>query len=258
MVEGENNLRRALQESPTPAPTFTPLDPVKLLDAGKFAILTKTGVSATVGTEVTGDVGSSPVAATYITGFGLIADSTNEFSTSSLVNAPGKLYAANYAVPTPAKMTTAISNMEAAYTDAAGRVGPDYTEEWTGALGGETLEQGLYKWGTGVDITNSLVFDGPANAVWILQVAGDVTIGNSAQMTLSGGAQASNIFWQVSGQTLFGTTSQNKGVFLCQTEIVFQTGSRLIGAALAQTAVTLDAATILKESVCDTTVGCQL
>ena len=64
-------------------------------------------------------MGVSPIAATAITGFGLVADKTNTFSTSPQVT--GKIYAANYASPTPANLTTAVSNMEAAYTDAAGR-----------------------------------------------------------------------------------------------------------------------------------------
>ena len=92
---------------------------VNLGAAGNFAILVKTGISTTGASHVTGDIGVSPAAASTITGFALVADVTNIFSTSSLVT--GKVYAANYAPPTPANMTTAVSNMEAAYTAAAGR-----------------------------------------------------------------------------------------------------------------------------------------
>jgi len=255
VVEGANkqgNLRRSLADRTTPIAT------VNLLTAGKFAILTKAGVSTTSAvtpTSVTGDVGSSPVAATFNTGFGLIADSTNTFATSSFVT--GEIYASSDGVPTPNMLTVAVLDMQAAFVDAAGRPDPDFTEHGAGAINGFNLTQGLYKWGTDVFITDSLNFHGPETAVWILQIAGDVTIGTGAKITLSGGAKAENIFWQVGGKTIFGTTSHIEGVFLCKTSIVFQTGSSLNGAALSQTAVTLDTATIVKESVCDATVGCQ-
>jgi len=251
MVEGGKNLRR-LDEP-------VPIDTVKLLTAGKFAILTKTGVtttSAVTPTSVTGDIGSSPVAASYYTGFGMILDSSGAFATSTFVH-NGEMYAANHAVPTPNMLTVAILDMQAAYGDAAGRVNPDFTNLLAGQINGLTLAQGLYKWTTGVLITDSLVFDGPADAVWILQIAGDVTLGTFAKITLSGGAQAKNIFWQVGGQTPFGPTSHAEGVILSKTSIIFQAGSSLNGAALSQTAVTLDTATIVKGSVCDPVVGCQ-
>ena len=82
-------------------------------------ILSKSGISTTGVTLIIGNIGVSPIAATAITGFGLILDRTGQFSRSSLVS--GNIYAATYAVPTPANLTTAIHNMEAAYTDAAGR-----------------------------------------------------------------------------------------------------------------------------------------
>ncbi|MEO6098356.1 MAG: ice-binding family protein [Fibrobacteria bacterium] len=81
-------------------------------------ILAKTGISTTGTTAITGDIGVSPAAASYITGFSLKAPPTT-YSTSPLVT--GKVYAADYATPTPAKMTTSILEMEKAYTDAASR-----------------------------------------------------------------------------------------------------------------------------------------
>jgi hypothetical protein len=214
--------------------------PVNLGTAGNFVILAKTEITTTGTTHITGDIGVSPAAATYIRGFDLIADSTNTFSTSSLVT--GKVYAANYADPTPANMTTAVSDMETAYTDAAGRTLPDYTELYAGDVSGRTLVHGLYKWGTGVLITNvGVTLSGGENDVWIFQIAGDLTVDSTAIVTLSGGAQAKNIFWQVAGQATLGTTSQFKGIILCKTLIAAQNGATLTGRALAQTAVTLDA-----------------
>jgi hypothetical protein len=215
-------------------------DPVNLGTAGNFVILAKSAVSTTGTTAVVGDIGVSPAAASYLTGFSLIADSTNAFSTSSLVT--GRIYAADSATPTPANMTTAISDMEIAFTDAAGRSNTDFTELHAGDISGQTLVPGLYKWGTGVLITSAgVTLEGGADDVWIFQIAQDLTVNNSAIVTLSPGAQAKNIFWQVSGQATLGTAADFKGILLSQTLISLNTGAKMTGRALAQTAVTLDA-----------------
>ncbi len=225
-----------------------PRAPVNLGSAGNFAILAKTGISTTGVTSITGDIGVSPAAATYITGFGLIMDVSGTFSTSSIV--VGRVYAADYAPPTPTYMTTAVGDMETAYTDAAGRTLPDYTELYGGDVTGQTLTPGLYKWSTGVLVSaGGVTISGAANDVWIFQIAGNLTLANGARVTLIGGAQASNIFWQVAGQVTLGTTAAMKGIMLCQTLIAMQTGGTLNGRALAQTAVTLDADTITRPTV---------
>ena len=213
---------------------------VNLGTAGDFVVLAKTGISTTGVTSIVGDIGVSPAAATAITGFGLILDLSGTFSTSPLIT--GKVYAADYTSPTPTKMTTAIGDMQTAYTNAAGRTLPDYTELYAGDVTGKTLTHGLYKWGTGVLVSaGGVTISGSATDVWIFQIAQNLTVANGAIVTLSGGALASNIFWQVAGQVTLGTTAAMKGIILCQTQIAFSTGAKLVGKALAQTAVTFDA-----------------
>ena len=215
---------------------------VNLGSSGSFAILAKSGISTTGTTSIVGDIGVSPISSTAITGFGLILDTSNQFATSSLVN--GKAYAADYAPPTPTKMTTAVSDMQTAYTDAAGRTNPTATELGAGNIGGMTIAPGLYKWSTGVTVPTSVTLSGGPNDVWIFQIAQTLNVGNGAIVTLSGGAQAKNIFWQVAGQATLGTTSDVKGIILSQTAIVMNNGAKLNGRALAQTAVTLIADTV--------------
>merc|ERR1712166_749139 len=229
--------RRQLDEDPIQTA-------VNLGTAGDFVVLTKSGVTTTGVTKVTGNMGTSPIAAAALTGFDLIMDSSNTYSTSKLVTE--KVYAASYTSPTPSKMTTAISDMETAYTDAAGRVNPDELDLGAGTIEGKTLAPGLYKWGSNVGFTSSLTFDAKedADAVWILQMTGDLTVGAGAIVTLANKAKAENIFWQVAGSTTLHTTAHMEGTILCATAIDFQTDSSLNGKALAQTAVTLDAATI--------------
>jgi hypothetical protein len=212
---------------------------VPLGTAGNFVILAKSAVSTTGTTAVTGDIGVSPAAQSFITGFSEALDATNTFATSSIVT--GRLYAADMTAPTPSMLTTAVSDMETAYTDAAGRVTPDFLNMGAGDISGLTLIPGLYKWGTGVLIASDVTLSGSASDVWIFQIAEDLTVSNGVMVTLSGGALPENIFWQIAGQASLGTTVSFKGVILCQTQIVLQTGAVLNGRALAQTAVTLDA-----------------
>lgn len=215
---------------------------VNLGTAGNFAILSKSGISTTGTTHVTGDIGVSPIDSTAITGFDLIGVvSTDTFLTSSLVT--GKIYASDLVAPTPTTMTAAIGDMETAYADALGRTNPTATELYAGDLSGKTLTPGLYKWGTQVLINNGVTLDcqGNPNAVFIFQIAQDLIVGENAMVTLSGGCQAKNIFWQVAGQATLGTTSNFKGNILSKTMVEMNTGAILNGRALAQTAVTLDA-----------------
>lgn len=214
--------------------------PVDLGKAASFVILTKSGITNVPTSAIIGNMGVSPIAATAMTGFSLVADKTNTFSTSSQVT--GKIYAANYAAPTPANLTTAVSNMETAYTDAAGRKLPDFTELYAGDLSNKTLAPGLYKWSTGVLVNNKVTLSGGPNDVWIFQIAGNLTLGSATTVVLSGGAQAKNIFWQVAGGAgaEIGTTAHMEGTILAKTAIHFRTGASLNGRALAQTAVTLD------------------
>lgn len=217
---------------------------VALGTAGGYAILAKSGVSTTGATSIVGNVGLSPAAGSYITGFALSSPPTT-YTTSAMVT--GQVRASDYDAPTPSDLTTVVLDMQTAYTDAAGRTLPDFTELGAGDINGLTLTPGLYKWGTGVSFANGVTLNGGANAVWILQIAQNLTVGNGAIVTLSGGAQASNIFWQVAGAATLGTTSAFQGIILSQTAIVFNTGSTITGRALAQTAVTLDATTVVQQ-----------
>jgi len=210
---------------------------VNLGAAGNFAILAKTGVSSTGSTIVIGDVGLSPAAASYITGFALTLPSAGAFSTSALVS--GKIYAPDYANPTPANLTTAVLDMQNAYTDAAGRPAGT-TELGAGNIGGLTLAPGVYRWGTNVTIPTNVTLSGGAGDVWIFQIAGNLTVSSAAKVILSSGAQPGNVFWAVAGQTTIGTGAAFSGNILDQTTVVMNTSAQLNGRALAQAAVTLD------------------
>ena len=217
--------------------------PVNLGTAGSYVILAKSGISTVPTSAITGDLGLSPAAATYITGFSLTADTTNVFSTSQQVT--GKVYAVDYAVPTPSNLTTAVTDMELAFTDAAGRA-PTVTELGAGNIGGMTLAAGVYKWGTGLLIPTDVTLTGSATDVWIFEIAQDLTLSSGVKVILAGGALPKNIFWQVSGAVMVGTTAHLEGVVLTQTNVAMATGASINGRLFAQTAVTLDGNTVVE------------
>ena len=207
--------------------------PVDLRSAGNFVILSKSGITDVPTSAIIGNIGTSPITGAAITGIGRSELAGQVYT----VDAAGPAFRVTY----PVLLTAAIKDMETAYTDAAGRVLPNFTELGAGNIDGLTLGPGLYKWGTSLLIPTGVTLDakGDPNAVWIFQVAQTLTVGNGAIVTLSGGAKAKNIFWQVAGKTTLGTTADFKGIILCKTAIALQTGASLDGRAMAQTAVTL-------------------
>jgi hypothetical protein len=215
---------------------------VNLGTAGTYAILAKSGISTVPASAITGNLGVSPAAGTYITGFSLIADATNAFSTSTQVT--GKVYAADHTAPTPSNLTTAIGDMQLAFTDAAGRA-PDVTELGAGNIGGMILTPGVYKWATGVSIATDVTLTGRASDVWIFQIAQDLTMSSAVKVLLAGGATPKNVFWQVAGLVDLGTTAHCEGVVLTQAAVTLRTGASINGRLLAQTAVTIDSSTVV-------------
>jgi hypothetical protein len=86
---------------------------------------------------------------------------------------------------------------------------------------------------------------GNANAVFIFQVGSALTTLGSTQVVLAGGAQAKNIFWQVSSSATLGTNSIFEGTILSLQSITLDTGATLTGRALARNGgVTMDSNTI--------------
>ncbi|KAJ7663050.1 antifreeze protein [Mycena rosella] len=215
---------------------------VNLRTAANYAILSKTGVSTVPPSIITGSVAVSPIAAVALTGFSLTLDSTGQFSTSGQV--VGKLFAASYAVPTPTTLTTAIGDMGTAFTDATGRVNPDFSNLASGAIGGLILAPGLYKWTSGVSIGSDVTIAGGATDTWIFQVSGTLTIAAAKKMVLAGGALATNIVWVVAGAVTAGAGSHIEGVILGKTSITLQTGTTANSRLLSQTFVALQKATV--------------
>ena len=223
--------------------------PVRLGLAGQFAILSKAGISSVPSSVITGHIGVSPIAGTAITGFSPTADSSNTYATSPQVT--GRVYAADYASPTPSMMTSAILDMQTAYTDAASRPISNLMNlnVKSGLISGSTFEAGVFKWGSDINFGSDVYIRGNKDSHYIFQSTGNVIVGSGAKVILipdgSGTAPLpENIVWQMAGYISVGTSAHLEGIFLTKTKAVFKTGASLNGRVLSQTACTLDAATI--------------
>lgn len=189
---------------------------VNLGSAANFAILAGSTVTNTGATSVAGNLGVSP--GTAITGF-----------------PPGTMNGALHAGDATAAQ--AIADLTTAFNDAAGRTLAPITV--AGNIGGQTLVPGLYKSTSSLAISSgNLTLDaqGDPNAVFIFQIASTLTTTSGLQVILAGGAQASNIFWQVGTSATLGTTSIFKGNILADQSITLNTGATLEGRAMARIA----------------------
>jgi hypothetical protein len=220
---------------------ITNIETLNLGVAENFAILTKSGITNVYKSNITGNVGTSP-----ITGAALLLKCNEVTGTIYTVDAAGPIACRVTDAP---GLTAAIGDMGTAYTNAAGRSNPDFLNLGAGVVGGFTLKPGLHKWAGTLLIQKDITLQGGPDDVWIFQVAGTLTMSSAVRMVLSGGAQAKNIFWQVAGATTLGTTSHFEGTLLGKTSIAVQTGATVNGRLLAQTAVTLQMNTVVMPEI---------
>jgi ice-binding like protein/CARDB protein len=205
---------------------------VNLGTAGSFAVLAGAGITNTGSTTITGDVGSHPTNSQ--TGFGPGANSVT-------------LLGASVNHHDDAVTQGAKADLVTAYNDAAGRVA---TPIPGGELGGLVLVPGVYSDANNPDslaLTGTLTLNGlgDPDSVFIFQSGSTLITASDSNVVLTNGAQACNIFWQVTSSATLGTNSHLEGTILALTSITLNTGATLDGRALARNgAVTMDTNTI--------------
>jgi hypothetical protein len=227
-----------------PAQTVSAAGPtaVALGTAGGFAILAGTGMTNTGATTITGDVGSSPT-----------------HSESGFAACPGadcvSLTGTNHNDPDPNDAVTqgAKSALVTAYDSAFGK-GP--VTQTVSALGGLTLAGGVYNSGDAtLGLTGTVTLDGQNDptSVWVFQAQSDLIVETGATVAFTRGAQACNVFWQVTSSADLKSGSTFAGDILAMTSITLGDGVTLSGRALARNGnVTLIHDTIIR-AVCATT-----
>ncbi|MDZ7779980.1 MAG: ice-binding family protein [Gemmatimonadota bacterium] len=101
-------------------------------------------------------------------------------------------------------------------------------------LGGTTLPAGVYCTESGIGVTGTLTLDGGGDpdAVFIFQAGTSLT--TAGDVVLINGAQAANVYWQVSSSATLGTASQWQGNILALTSITLVDNANLNGRALAR------------------------
>lgn len=199
--------------------------------ATPFAVLAGETVTNTGPSVLNGDLGLSP--GTSLTGF--------EFAT---VN--GTTHA------TDTVAAQAQIDLTAAYGVAAG-----LTPIQSGLedLTGLSLTPGVYSGGA-LSITGALTLEGTADSVWIFQAASTLTAATGSIITVTGGASACNVFWQVGTSATLNPGAAFVGTVMANESITAETAATVTGRLLARTgAVTLDSNPITAPTECSTPVG---
>ena len=241
-----------------------------LLTAGDFVILAKAGITNAGVTnvdksEITGDIGVYPGTEASLTGFSLAMDTSLEpagqFATSvQQVEGTGRVYAANYALPTPSKMEAASQHMDLAYTNASSAAcatpatpgGANFLQVSSCTTYDELnlhglLGPGLYKWEGALTTSEDVTLSGGENDTWIFHSAGAINIAANTSVILNGGAKAENIVWVTAGAMTVGENAHLEGIVIVKSAATFVTGASLRGRLLAET-VTLKKNTITPPS----------
>lgn len=216
---------------------------VNLGSADNFAVLAGSGITDTTPSVITGDVGLSPTTGAAI---GLTAGEVT-----------GTIYAVDAAGPAggagnnPALVGGAKTALTTAYNDAVAQA----ADSQVGDLGGQTLVAGVYEDNNAPDSmaitagTKILTLDGQnnPNAVFIFKSGSTLVTAAGSEVRLMNGAQACNVFWQVTSSVTLGVGSIFIGNILADDSITDNGGSTVQGRLLASTgAVTLNNTTVTK------------
>lgn len=190
--------------------------------AARFAVLGSTAVSCIGVSNIAGDVGVAP------------AGSVSGFPAPCTISAPG--------APTPHINNAAAKVAQADVTPAFNALAamPCGTSLTGQDLGGKTLAPGVYCFTSAAQLTGTLTLAGPANGLWVFQVSSALTTGTSAQVVMSGGGLAKNVFWQVGSSATIGQTSAFQGNIIAGVSVTLVQGASLNGRALSKAGVTMD------------------
>jgi hypothetical protein len=133
---------------------------------------------------------------------------------------------------------TAQDDLLAALTDAASRT--PHTQI-AGDLGGQTFHVGVHHMTAALALTGTVTLDAEDNpdAVFIFQTDAALDTAAGSTVFLANGAQASNVFWVVTGAAGTGADSSFAGTILAHGAITLGARSDLVGQALSRGTVTL-------------------
>jgi hypothetical protein len=214
--------------------------PINYGVASSFSVLAGTFISnggpdGGLATSIGQDVGLSPAAGTFITGFppGHVGGTIYAVDASG----PGGVAGNN-----PGLLTSAKNDFGAAYTAAGGQ---PVTATLGLQLGGQTLLPGVYTFVTGTVLlggtTPTLTLDanGQANPTWIFLATSDLTTAAGSSVAFINGGTPCDVLWRVPTQATLGADSSFVGTIMAGTAITMGTDVTLHGRAWAEAQVTL-------------------
>jgi len=179
--------------------------------ASTYGILAGSTVTCVTGGTINADVGVSPGSTT--TGFPpCVITGSTQLATAAAAQAQ--------------------VDLTAAYNYLAGR--PCGTVITPADLGGRTLAPGVYCVASSMAVTGTVTLAGPANGVWVFQMGSTLTTGTGANIALSGGALARNVWWQVGSSATLGTGTTFRGNIIALTSITLVDNATMLGRALAR------------------------
>jgi Ice-binding-like len=142
--------------------------------------------------------------------------------------------------------STAVTDLEAAYQVLKNKTTTALHANSFGS--GETLIPGVYQTSGAGSLAGSLILNGTANDLFIFKINGAFSTSVGSSITLTGGAQVSNVFWVAisAGAISIATTNQMKGSFIARDgAALIANGSTLEGRLLSNVgAVSTDTNTI--------------
>lgn len=191
-------------------------DPVTLGSAGSYSLLGRSGVTATGVTTVSGDLGLSPAGA--MTGF-----------------PPDRVGGEAHDKDAPAAQARA--DLETTYEELDARTPHQVV---AGDLAGQTFHAGIYHQTAAMQLTGTVTLDaeGDPSAVFIFQGEAAFNTAASARVSLIGGAQPGNVYWQVQGAVNTGAGTTLAGTVVTKGAVTLGAGTTLLGRALSYGAVT--------------------
>jgi hypothetical protein len=183
-----------------------------------------------------------------------IANTGNRTAISGAIGIdPGALSGSDISIPANETLTivsgdtaaAAITDLQSAFNDAATRKTTS-TKALTGDLGGITLSKGVYSSGAAaVSLSGTLKLDGgmgesgTSNSIFILQIGGVLSTAALSRIELTGGAQASHVFWAVGGAVNLGAQSTMEGTIMSEGALSLGDGAVVNGRVLSLAALNL-------------------
>jgi len=223
-------------------------------EADSFAIVASATITSTGPTLVTGDVALHPG-----TAVGLLAEQV-----LATIHTPADLDGGALALAVRNALISPYDQLLGAMTSTGSATGVNVVDSdlvsYTPPGSSPGLYQpGVYASASSLGLSGPIVLDGGGNsdAVFIFRAeTAALTVASGSTVTLVGGAQWCNVYWQVGTSATIGTNAAFVGTVLANASIAAQTGATITGRLLASAGAGGAGEVTLDSNVIDAAQGC--